>query len=77
MPDEPKKRLNLDDAWKEARDPLAGMRMTTAGLGALTSMLLAAADALCEGRIVFVTEGGYDTRALHDCVQKVIALASV
>jgi acetoin utilization deacetylase AcuC-like enzyme len=58
------------------RDPLAGMRMTTEGYGGLTSQLLAAADELCDGRIVFATEGGYDTRALRECIEKVIALAS-
>lgn len=59
-----------------ARDPLAGMRMTTDGFGQLTARLLAAADELCGGRIVFVTEGGYDTGALADCCQRVIDLAS-
>ena len=58
------------------RDPLAGMRMTTEGYGQLTSRLLIAADELCEGRIVFVTEGGYDTSALAECCQRVIDLAS-
>ena len=58
------------------RDPLAGMRMTTEGYGQLTARLLAAADELCEGRIVFVTEGGYDTSALAECCQRVIDLAS-
>jgi acetoin utilization deacetylase AcuC-like enzyme len=57
-------------------DPLAGMRMTTAGYGQLTARLLNAADELCEGRIVFVTEGGYDTSALAVCCQAVIDLAS-
>jgi acetoin utilization deacetylase AcuC-like enzyme len=57
-------------------DPLAGMRMTTAGYGQITARLLAAADQLCEGRIVFVTEGGYDTGALAGCCQGVIDLAS-
>jgi acetoin utilization deacetylase AcuC-like enzyme len=57
-------------------DPLAGMRMTTAGYGQLTARLLAAADELCDGRIVFVTEGGYDTGALAACCQGVIDLAS-
>jgi acetoin utilization deacetylase AcuC-like enzyme len=57
-------------------DPLAGMRMTTGGYGQITARLLAAADALCEGRIVFVTEGGYDTSALAGCCQGVIDLAS-
>jgi acetoin utilization deacetylase AcuC-like enzyme len=58
------------------RDPLAGMLMTTDGYGALTAMLLQAADDLCDGRIVFVTEGGYDTRSLAECCQRVIDLAS-
>jgi acetoin utilization deacetylase AcuC-like enzyme len=58
------------------RDPLGGMRMTTEGYAALTARLLAAADELCEGRIVFVTEGGYDTAALAECCQRVIDLAA-
>jgi acetoin utilization deacetylase AcuC-like enzyme len=58
------------------RDPLGGMRMTTAGYARLTARLLAAADALCAGRIVFVTEGGYDTSALAECCQQVIDLAA-
>jgi acetoin utilization deacetylase AcuC-like enzyme len=58
------------------RDPLAGMRMTTDGYAQLTTRLLAAADKLCDGRIVFVTEGGYDTSALAECCQKVTDLAS-
>jgi len=58
------------------KDPLAGMRMTTGGYAALTAMLLHAADDLCGGRIVFVTEGGYDTSALAECCQQVIDLAS-
>jgi acetoin utilization deacetylase AcuC-like enzyme len=58
------------------RDPLGGMRMTTDGYGGLTTRLLSAADALCNGRIVFVTEGGYDASALADCCQRVIDLAS-
>lgn len=59
------------------RDPLAGMRMTTHGIAALTAQLIAAADRHSQGRIVFVTEGGYDTSALHDCIRAVIDLASV
>jgi acetoin utilization deacetylase AcuC-like enzyme len=59
------------------RDPLAGMEVTTEGIGKLTSQLLAAGDELCDGRVVFVTEGGYDTKALYECLDRVIALASV
>ena len=58
------------------RDPLAGMRMTTAGFAALTTRLLRVADEFCAGRAVFVTEGGYDTSALAECCQSVIDLTS-
>jgi acetoin utilization deacetylase AcuC-like enzyme len=58
------------------RDPLAGMRMTTEGYARLTARLLQVADTYCEGRAVFVTEGGYDTGALAECCQRVIDLAS-
>jgi acetoin utilization deacetylase AcuC-like enzyme len=57
------------------RDPLAGMRMTTQGYSRLTKRLLAAADTLCDGRVVFVTEGGYDTSALAECCQRVVDVA--
>jgi acetoin utilization deacetylase AcuC-like enzyme len=57
-------------------DPLAGMRMTTAGYEQLSARLMAAADELCDGRIVFVTEGGYDTSALAHCAQRVIEAAA-
>lgn len=58
------------------RDPLAGMRMSTDGYGLLTARLLRAADQVCAGRIVFVTEGGYDTGVLAACCQRIIDLAS-
>jgi acetoin utilization deacetylase AcuC-like enzyme len=58
------------------RDPLAGMRMTADGYNRLTARLIAAADELSEGRIIFVTEGGYDTSALAECCQGVIDLAA-
>lgn len=54
------------------RDPLAGCRMTTAGFRALTDLLVAAADRLCEGRAVLVTEGGYDLTALAECLDAVL-----
>jgi acetoin utilization deacetylase AcuC-like enzyme len=57
-------------------DPLAGMRMTTNGYAQLTARLIAAADELCDGRIVFVTEGGYDTNVLAECCQRVIDLTT-
>jgi acetoin utilization deacetylase AcuC-like enzyme len=54
------------------RDPLGGLRMTTAGFSRLTADLVGAADQICQGRIVFVTEGGYDAFALAECLQAVI-----
>jgi acetoin utilization deacetylase AcuC-like enzyme len=55
-------------------DPLGQLRMTTAGFSRLSKMLRDAADELCDGRIVFVTEGGYDLKALGDCLNAVIAV---
>lgn len=58
------------------RDPLAGMRLTTAAFGAMTGDLLRVADTLCHGRVVAVTEGGYDLLALArslECVIDVLA----
>lgn len=54
------------------RDPLAGCRMTTAGFRSLTALLIGAADRLCAGRAVIVTEGGYDLQALDECLKAVI-----
>jgi acetoin utilization deacetylase AcuC-like enzyme len=46
------------------RDPLAQMRMTEAGYAYLVSCLTAAAGRHCGGRLVMITEGGYDLDAL-------------
>jgi acetoin utilization deacetylase AcuC-like enzyme len=50
------------------RDPLASLRMTTAGYITLVRLLEDAARRLCQGRIAFVTEGGYDLLALEECL---------
>lgn len=47
----------FDAHWK---DPLASMRLTLSGYAHLTRDLMRIADSVCEGRIVFVMEGGYD-----------------
>ncbi|HEX6211139.1 MAG TPA: histone deacetylase [Methylomirabilota bacterium] len=49
-------------------DPLAQMRVTTAGYGLIVSRLAAAADELCGGRLAAVTEGGYALPALSACL---------
>ncbi len=53
-------------------DPLGQLRMTTAGFTRLTQALLRVADEACEGRVVLVTEGGYDLKALSESLQAVI-----
>jgi acetoin utilization deacetylase AcuC-like enzyme len=45
-------------------DPLGGMRLTAESFGAMTMELRAVAEECCRGRIVAVTEGGYDLQAL-------------
>jgi acetoin utilization deacetylase AcuC-like enzyme len=54
------------------RDPLGQLRMTTEGFGRLTKALVGVADEVCEGRVVLVTEGGYDLEALADSLKAVI-----
>jgi len=49
-------------------DPLGGMKMTTGGFGALAALLADAASKLCQGRILFLLEGGYDLKALREGV---------
>ena len=53
-------------------DPLGPLRMTTEGFGRLTKTLITLADEVCEGRVVLVTEGGYDLQALSDSLKAVI-----
>jgi acetoin utilization deacetylase AcuC-like enzyme len=59
------------------RDPLAGMRLTTAAFPAMTMELRRVAEERCRGRIALVTEGGYDLRALAGSLAATVqALAS-
>jgi len=51
-----------------AADPLAGLNVTTAGFSQLVGLLVQAAAELCEGRIVFSLEGGYNPQALAECL---------
>jgi acetoin utilization deacetylase AcuC-like enzyme len=45
-------------------DPLGGMQLTTSYFGRLMAAIAAVADECCRGRLVAVTEGGYDLKAL-------------
>jgi acetoin utilization deacetylase AcuC-like enzyme len=56
------------------RDPLARMRLSTAGYAGLTRSLCDAADRHCHGRLVAVTEGGYDLAALKGCLESTISV---
>jgi acetoin utilization deacetylase AcuC-like enzyme len=56
------------------RDPLARMRLSTPGYASLTKSLCEAADRHCHGRVVAVTEGGYDLAALKACLQTTVSL---
>ena len=47
-------------------DPLASMRLSTAGFAAIAARLRAAAIRSCGGRVVLATEGGYHLGALRD-----------
>jgi acetoin utilization deacetylase AcuC-like enzyme len=53
-------------------DPLGGMRLTTGCFGRLTAAIAAVADECCGGRLVAVTEGGYDLKALAESLRVTI-----
>ncbi len=52
-------------------DPLAGMRLSANEFARLTSAIVAIADECCSGRVVAVTEGGYDLGGLASCLRAV------
>jgi acetoin utilization deacetylase AcuC-like enzyme len=52
-----------------ADDPLGGMRVSTDQLGRLTALIASLADECCDGRVVALTEGGYDLKALAGCLR--------
>jgi acetoin utilization deacetylase AcuC-like enzyme len=54
------------------RDPLAQMQVTDEGYRAMLATLRAAADATSKGRLVVVTEGGYDLSALGACLDATV-----
>lgn len=54
-------------------DPLTTSTLDTSGFFQLARMLVNIAEDYCQGRILFVLEGGYDPRALQDNVQACLA----
>ena len=53
-------------------DPLAGMRVTGSYFGRLTAAIVKAAEDCCQGRVVGVTEGGYDLAGLAESLRATI-----
>ena len=51
-----------------ANDPLAQMEVSTECYGAMTKLIVTAADEICQGRLISMLEGGYDPNALADSV---------
>jgi acetoin utilization deacetylase AcuC-like enzyme len=56
------------------RDPLAHMRLTRAGYESMVASLAKVADRHAAGRLVAVTEGGYDLSALRDSLEGTISV---
>ncbi len=55
-----------------ARDPLASMQVSTDGFAAMAARIREVADAVCNGRLLLVLEGGYDLTALSESVAAVV-----
>lgn len=53
-------------------DPLGGMRLTALEFGRLTAGMAAVADACCGGRVVAISEGGYDLKGFADSMRQII-----
>lgn len=56
-----------------AADPLASMELSGEGYAAMASILRSLADMLCEGRIVYVLEGGYALTGVREGATAVLA----
>lgn len=56
-------------------EPLSNLRVTGQGFYCLARMLFAAADHLCEGRVVLTLEGGFDLVGLEEGVTRVVEAA--
>lgn len=55
------------------RDPLASLELTASGYYQISKKLVKLADEFCQGRIVFVLEGGYDSRNVANGIQAGLA----
>ena len=57
-------------------DPLGGMELTQEGYAAMTGEILRLARSTCEGKAVFVLEGGYHLVALERAIASVLNVMS-
>ena len=55
------------------RDPLAGLALSSGGYLSLANNLQKAAKKLCDGKISFFLEGGYDVDVLAEIVTAILA----
>jgi len=55
-----------------AEDPLGGCRVTPRLFGALAAELRHMAAELCSGRLLLALEGGYEAKALRECIGEVV-----
>ena len=53
-------------------DRLCGMRVTPDGYALITFFLLNIAEQICNGRILFVMEGGYSLKGIRECGARVM-----
>lgn len=53
-------------------DPLTGLGFSTQGYYKLAKLLIGLADEVCQGRLLFILEGGYDSLALKESIQAVL-----
>ncbi|MEW6070183.1 MAG: histone deacetylase [Candidatus Thermoplasmatota archaeon] len=54
-------------------DPLGGLALSTQGYLEIVKRILKLGEELCERRVVFALEGGYDLEALAECVASTIS----
>lgn len=53
-------------------DPLGGMKVTPKGFARLAKIILELADRICDGKVLFILEGGYNLNGLRDSVKAVL-----
>jgi acetoin utilization deacetylase AcuC-like enzyme len=54
------------------KDPLGGLALSTSGYLEIVKRILKLSEELCERRVVFALEGGYNLEALAECVACII-----